>query len=110
MKTNRAAFGAKIKVTVKGTGGFRQIYRTVGYGSSFGGNPLRQHIGIGNAQRVEEIEVTWPTSKTVQSFRNVAVDKAYHLREGASIQSVPYHRIQLRHLPSTPHHMDATSN
>jgi len=78
VKTNRAAFGARIELTIKD----RHIFRTVGYGSSFGGNPLRQHIGIGPATSVEKIEVRWPTSKTVQEFHHVQADQTVHLREG----------------------------
>ena len=40
VKTNRAAFGARIRVTLNGgASGKREIYRTVGFGSSFAGNP-----------------------------------------------------------------------
>ena len=85
VKTNRAAFGARIKVTLQSAEGARNIYRTVGYGSSFGGNPLRQHIGLGRATRIAEIEVTWPTSTLVQKFHNITSDRAFHLREGANI-------------------------
>jgi hypothetical protein len=104
VKTNRAAFGARVNVAVKTTAGVRHIYRTVGYGSSFGGNPLRQHIGVGKAQRIAEIEVAWPTSKLVQKFHDLPVDRAFHLREGAaSLTSVQYETFRLRHLPATPH-------
>jgi len=80
--TNRPAFGARIDVTVNDAGHKRHIYRTVGYGSSFGGNPLRQHIGIGRAGFVDKIAVTWPTSKTVQIFDKVPADRMFHIREG----------------------------
>lgn len=80
--TNRAAFGARIDVTVKSERGERHIFRTVGYGSSFGGNPLRQHIGVGPAASVASIEVSWPTSHMVQRFRDAAVDQSYRVREG----------------------------
>jgi hypothetical protein len=82
VQTNRAAFGARICLTVATAHGSRNIYRTVGYGSSFGGNPLRQHIGIGVALRVEKLEVTWPTSQVVQSFTNIPADQTVFLREG----------------------------
>ena len=75
VKTNRAAFGACVSVTVKTGGGMRHIYRTVGYGSSFGGNPLRQHVGVEKTERIAEIEVTWPTSKLVQRFHDLPVDR-----------------------------------
>jgi FG-GAP-like repeat/ASPIC and UnbV len=82
VKTNRAAFGARIHVTVAEGSNKREIYRTVGYGSSFGGNPLRQHIGLGKATEVEKLEVTWPTTKLTQTFRDVPADRMFHLREG----------------------------
>jgi FG-GAP-like repeat/ASPIC and UnbV len=87
VQTNRAAFGARICVTVQGPRGLRGIYRTVGYGSSFGGNPLRQHIGIGPAQRVEKLEVTWPTPHHVQTFTNIAAGQTVSLREGGYLRS-----------------------
>ena len=104
VQTNRAAFGARVNVTVKTGSSMRHIYRTVGYGSSFGGNPLRQHIGVGKAERIAEVEVTWPTSKLVQKFRDLPADRAFHLREGdATLTPVQYKSFQLRHLPATTH-------
>src|ERR1035441_7458578 len=46
VKTNRAAYGARIKVTIEEGGRRRSIYRAVGSVSSFGGNPMRQHVGV----------------------------------------------------------------
>ncbi len=82
--TNRAAFGARIDITVRDSGHDRHIFRTVGYGSSFGGNPLRQHIGVGAAASVASIEVTWPTPHSQQRFEGVPVDQTYRIREGDS--------------------------
>jgi len=82
VQTNRPAFGARICITEKGSSGKRRIYRTVGYGSSFGGNPWQQHIGLGKSAAIQEIEVTWPTSGKTERFVNVKVDRRYHLREG----------------------------
>ena len=91
VQTNRAAFGARICVTITGTSGQRRIYRTVGYGSSFGGNPFRQHIGLGKDATIEEIEITWPTSGLVQRFESVTANRNYHLREGDS-KLIPVNR------------------
>lgn len=60
----------------------RYMFRTVGLGSSFGGNPLEQHIGVGAATRVSEVAVTWPTSGLVDRIRNIEVDHRYSPREG----------------------------
>ena len=105
VQTNRAAFGARIRITVSTKEGARRIYRTVGYGSSFGGNPLRQHIGVGLATRITEVEVTWPVSKTVQKFRDLPVDSAFHVKEGLQkLQPLPYKPFAFRHIPEAPHH------
>ncbi|MDP9038083.1 MAG: CRTAC1 family protein [Acidobacteriota bacterium] len=84
VRSNRAAFGARIDVAIKPSPALplRHIYRTVGFGSSFGGNPLRQHIGIGAATRVSSITVTWPTSGTVDRLHDIPADRTYKLREG----------------------------
>ncbi len=82
VETNRAAFGARICVTVSGAEGKRRIYRTVGYGSSFGGNPWRQHIGLGKHATIDQIEVKWPTSGKTERFENVRPNQSYRLREG----------------------------
>jgi hypothetical protein len=83
VRSNRAAFGAKIELTVSDSNGKpRHIFRTVGFGSSFGGNPFEQHIGIGAASTVREIKVTWPASGIVDRIRNVKADQFYTLQEG----------------------------
>jgi hypothetical protein len=46
VKSNRAAIGARIKVTVETAGRPRAIYKTVNSGGSFGANPLRQDLGL----------------------------------------------------------------
>ena len=83
-KSNRAAFGARIEVKIRTPRGKRNIFRTVGYGSSFGQSPFRQHIGLGDALGISEIQVRWPGSSTVQQFNQTAMDSAYHVREGES--------------------------
>jgi hypothetical protein len=83
VRSNRAAFGARIDVAVKSPSGtLRHIFRTVGFGSSFGGNPLEQHIGIGAATTVAEITITWPASGITDRIHNIPGDHRYHLREG----------------------------
>ena len=83
-KTNRAALGAKIQVNLKGPdGAARSIYRTVGNNSSFGGNSLVETIGLWDQPRVAELIVSWPTSHTTQTFRDLAADQAIEISEGA---------------------------
>ena len=85
VKTNKSAIGARIKVTVKNPGQEkRSIYRTVSSGGSFGASPLAQHIGLGKASTIEELEVWWPTSGTKQTFSNVAADQFLEITEFAA--------------------------
>ena len=84
VKTNRAAVGARIKVTVENDGyGTRSIYRTVGSGGSFGASPMEQHIGLGKAAKILNIEVWWPTSNTRQEFSNVSKNQFLEIKEFA---------------------------
>jgi hypothetical protein len=82
VKSNRAAIGANIKLTLAGPGPAKSIrYREVSSGGSFGASPLMQHIGIGKAPTIASIEVTWPTSKTRQVFKNVAPNQFIEIKE-----------------------------
>ena len=51
-------------------------------GGTFGGNPLRQTIGLGRADAITRLEVFWPTSGTRQRFENVEADQLLRIREG----------------------------
>jgi hypothetical protein len=91
-KSNRAAIGARIKVTVKTADGERGIYKTVNSGGSFGANPLRQEIGLGQAKTISEVEIFWPKSGTKQTFSDLQINHAYQIRED-SVQATD---LQLR--------------
>lgn len=84
VKTNRAAVGARIKVTVENEGqGIRAIHRTVGSGGSFGASPLQQHIGLGKSARILDLEISWPTSNTRQHFSSVGKNQFLEIAEFA---------------------------
>jgi len=74
--SNRAAIGARIRVVVDTPSGTREIHRFVSSGGSFGGNPLRQEIGLGEARSIVEVRVVWPTAGSVQTFEDVVLDRA----------------------------------
>ena len=81
-KTNRSAIGARIKVVTAGPNPLT-IHRHVSSGSSFGGNPLEQTIGLGQTDRVATLEITWPTSRTTQVFHDIAPNQAIEVTEFA---------------------------
>jgi hypothetical protein len=95
-KTNRAAVGARIKVLTAGERP-QTVYRHVSSGSSFGANPFQQTIGLAKADRVDILEVHWPTSGTTQVFRDIAADQAIEVTELA----VTYRALDWKPVPAT---------
>ncbi|MHA4806843.1 FG-GAP-like repeat-containing protein [Flavitalea flava] len=85
--SNKAAIGARIKVTFKENNTERSVFRDVNSGGSFGSNPLRQHIGIGQATSVERIEIRWPVTGKSQVFQNLPIDTNIKIIEGDSVFS-----------------------
>jgi hypothetical protein len=82
-KTNRAAIGARVRVDLpRPDGGVASVHREVTSGSSYGGNPFAQTIGLGKAEAVRTLEINWPTSQTRQTIHGVPVDHAIEITEG----------------------------
>jgi hypothetical protein len=82
-KSNRAAIGARIKVVTAGEHP-QTVFRNVTSGSSFGANALEQTIGVGKADKIALLEIDWPTSKSVQTFRDVPVNQFVEITEFAT--------------------------
>jgi len=80
--SNKAAIGAKIKVTFKENNVKRSVYRDLNSGGSFGSNPLQQHIGIGQATTIDSIEIKWPVTGKTQVFENPPIDINIKIKEG----------------------------
>jgi hypothetical protein len=98
-RTNRLAIGAKIRAVVQQPDGTeRSIYRMIGSNGSFGGNCLVETIGLGDATTVARLIVTWPTSKTSQTFRDLAADQAIEITESSSSFTV----LHQKPLPPPP--------
>jgi hypothetical protein len=87
-KTNRSAIGARLRIDLDGPGGSRTIQRAIGNNGSFGGNSLVESIGLGDAKSVDRLTVTWPTSKTTQTFRRFPADQAIEITEGVDSYKV----------------------
>jgi hypothetical protein len=82
VRSNRRAIGARIEVTVETPTGSRSIYRVVGSGGSFGGNPMRQEIGLGDARRILSVKVFWPVTGKTDTIAGLKLDRRYAIREG----------------------------
>ena len=81
IRSNRAAVGARIKVAVTTQAGPRHIFKTVNSGGSFGSNPFRQEIGLGNATAITAVEIVWPATGVQQRLTGLKLDRAYRISE-----------------------------
>ncbi len=77
-KSNRDAVGAKVVVIA---GGRRRVGQRVGGGSYQSASDSRLHFGLGAIDRIEAIEITWP-SGTVDRYQGLRADTGYLLCEG----------------------------
>ena len=90
VKANRMAVGSRVKITVTTPDGTRSFYRTVTTGASFGSNSLQLEVGLGNANAIEEIEITWPNiERTKQVFKNIPLKKYVRIVEGDDAVQYP---------------------
>lgn len=74
-RSNRSAIGARIHMEIIENGKPRSVFRQVNSGGSFGCNPLRQYIGLGKAERIESVQIYWPTTDRTQTFYDLAMDQ-----------------------------------
>ena len=92
-KTNRSALGCQASMS-SSRDPWRRRDRSIGRSAtngSFGGNSLVETIGLGDANPVAELTVSWPTSETSQVFQDVAAGHAIMITEGAESYRVVDH-------------------
>jgi hypothetical protein len=78
-RSNRDAVGARIRVRT----GDRWQTRVVAVGSGYlSTSSRRPHFGLGDAARVDEVVIDWP-SGTRTRLRDLAADSRYRIAEGA---------------------------
>ena len=75
--SNRDGIGARVKVTA---GGRTQIREVAAGGSSISQNMMAVHFGLGAAQTVESVEITWP-SGVVQTLTGMEVNQRLTVKE-----------------------------
>ncbi|MBL8752097.1 MAG: CRTAC1 family protein [Planctomycetes bacterium] len=94
----RCAIGARLCVTVRENGVSRRIFKHVDQGASFGGNPLRQTLGLGKCTAIERLEVFWPKAGKTDVFEGVPLDTTIRVVEGAAkwerleVAAVPFRK------------------
>ena len=102
VKANRAAIGARLAIKLKTPTGPRELYRTVSSGGSFGSNPLRQEIGLGDATSITSVAIRWPGSDTRQVITGLELNHSYQIREGDPLPlGLKLHPVNLDHRAAT---------
>jgi hypothetical protein len=80
-KSNRSAIGARVVVK---SGSARQMQEVQSGGSYASQSDFALHFGVGTADRVESMQVMWP-SGLKEEFRDVAANRILHTREGSGL-------------------------
>jgi hypothetical protein len=76
-RSNRSGLGAKVKVTA---GGRTQVDEVRSGGSYLSQNDLRLHFGLGAAQKVDRIEIEWPSGGR-QTLHDLPADRVVQIEE-----------------------------
>ena len=86
-KSNRAAIGARVTIRAAGVMQFTEVR---GGGSYLSQSDLRPHFGLEAADKMDRVEVTWPSGQT-ELLRDVPADLIYTITEGQGITArVPF--------------------
>ena len=80
-KSNRSAIGARVLVEA---GGRRQTREVMSGSSYISQSDLRQHFGLGQARKVDQLEIHWPSGR-VERLDSLAVDQFVTVLEGQGI-------------------------
>jgi hypothetical protein len=86
-KSNRSGIGARVTciATFRGeTKPHRQIDEVRSGGGYFSQGDLRVHFGLGKANKVDVLEIRWPSGQ-VDTMKDVAVNQVVFVKEGAGI-------------------------
>ncbi|UTW65816.1 CRTAC1 family protein [bacterium SCSIO 12643] len=93
IESNKSAVGTRIALTLDSG---QKIYRTVSTGGTFGASPLQQEIGLGTAQKIQQLTIYWSNSKP-QVFYDINGHQKIRIREGKEqIQVEDYTTIPFR--------------
>jgi tetratricopeptide (TPR) repeat protein len=76
-RSNRDGVGARVTIS---SGGRRQTAQRVGGGSYLSAGDPRLHFGLGDADRIDWVEVRWPSGR-IDRWEGFSADTGFRLRE-----------------------------
>jgi len=86
-KSNRSGIGARLKCVTRMPGETKphqQIDEVRSGGSYISQNDLRVHFGIGRAEKVDLLEIRWPSGQ-VDTLKDLKVNQLIFVKEGLGI-------------------------
>jgi hypothetical protein len=87
VKSNRSGIGARVACTTTVPGEskpHRQIDEVRSGGSYFSQSDLRLHFGLGKAEKVNVLEIHWPSGQ-VDTIKDAATNQVVYVKEGQGI-------------------------
>jgi hypothetical protein len=87
VKSNRSGIGARVACTTTVPGEskpHRQIDEVRSGGSYFSHSDLRLHFGLGKAEKVNVLEIHWPSGQ-VDTIKDAATNQVVYVKEGQGI-------------------------
>jgi enediyne biosynthesis protein E4 len=86
-KSNRSGIGARLMCVTHLPGETKphqQIDEVRSGGGYFSQNDLRVHFGLGKAEKVDVLEILWPSGQ-VDTLKDIKANQLIHVKEGAGI-------------------------
>ncbi|HKW16704.1 MAG TPA: CRTAC1 family protein [Terriglobales bacterium] len=86
-KSNRSAIGARVTCVATFPGEskpHRQMDEVRSGGSYFSQSDLRVHFGLGKAEKVDLLEIRWPSGQ-IEAMKDLAVNELVIVKEGSGI-------------------------
>jgi len=87
-KSNRSGIGARLTCVTQVPGEskpHRQIDEVRSGGGYFSQNDLRVHFGLGKAEKVDLLEIRWPSGQ-IDTLKDVRANQVIYVKEGAGIE------------------------
>jgi enediyne biosynthesis protein E4 len=86
-KSNRSGIGARLTCVTQAPGEskpHRQVDEVRSGGGYFSQNDLRVHFGLGKAEKVDLIEIRWPSGQ-IDTLRDIRANQVIYVKEGTGI-------------------------
>ncbi len=104
-RANKAAIGAKVRLTINNNGTKRFIYNTVNSGGSFGCNSLQLEIGLGQNATIANVDIKWPNGDNVfTNYGPLVKNRKYTIIEGQAPKIVNYTSFEFDLSKQHDHH------